>query len=90
MLTSGRMGAAGWFFSALAVFFIARIIPSGRRRDYLHELTIAVLAALIFGALATALDFGGWRAADWRAAVFVLLGASALVGAYRLVRLTRA
>ncbi|HYS52258.1 MAG TPA: hypothetical protein VER58_00670 [Thermoanaerobaculia bacterium] len=53
-------------------------------------MTVAILAALVFGATATALDFGGWRAADWRAAVFVLLGAASLLGGYRAMHLMRA
>jgi len=83
------MGAATWLFSALAVFSIARIVPRGRRSNYLRELTIAVLAAAVFGAIATALDFGGWRAADWRAALFVLFGAATVLGTYRALRLVR-
>ncbi len=84
------MGAISWFLSALAVFSIARIVPRGRPSNYLLELTVAILAALVFGATATALDFGGWRAADWRAAVFVLLGAASLLGGYRAMHLMRA
>jgi hypothetical protein len=83
------MGAATWFFSALAAFSIARIIPRGRRSSYLRELTMAVLAAAVFGAIATALDFGGWRAPDWRAALFVLAGAATFIGSYRALRLLR-
>ena len=84
------MGAVSWLLSALAVFGIARIIPSGRRPDYLRELLVALLAGTVFAAIATALDFGGWRALDWRSALFVLLGALTAVGGYRAVRLARA
>ena len=52
-------------------------------------MTIAILAASVFGAIATALDFGGWRAADWRAALFVLFGAATVLGTYRMLRLVR-
>ena len=84
------MGAVSWLLSALAVFAIARIIPSGRRSDYLRELLVILMAVAVFGAIATALDFGGWRALDWRSSTFVLLGAMTAVGAYRAIRLARA
>ena len=44
------MGAVTWLLSALAVFAIARIIPSGRRSDYLRELLVILMAGLVFGA----------------------------------------
>jgi hypothetical protein len=83
------MGAALWFASALSVFFVARIIPPGRPHNYLSELIIAVVTAVTFGVLATILDFGGWRDADWRASTFALLAASAAIGAHRALRLAR-
>jgi hypothetical protein len=84
------MGAVSWLLSALAVFALARIIPSGRRPDYLLELLVILLAGAVFAATATALDFGGWRALDWRSSTFVLLGALTAVGGYRAFRLARA
>jgi hypothetical protein len=84
------MGAAAWLLSALAVFAIARIVPSGRRPDYLRELLVILTAAALFAAVATALDFGGWRTLDWRSEVFVLLGATAAAGGYRALRLATA
>ena len=84
------MGAVSWLLAALAVFAIARIIPSGRQSDYLRELLVILLAATVFAATATALDFGGWRALDWRSSTFVLLGALTVVGGYRALRLARA
>jgi uncharacterized protein YgfB (UPF0149 family) len=83
------MGAALWVTSALSVFLVARIVPPGRASNYLIELAVAVTAALAFGVLATALDFGGWRDTDWRALVFVLLGTAAATGAQRALRLSR-
>ncbi len=77
------MGAALWFAAALSAFFVARMVPAGRRHDYLYELLLAILASLICGSLATALDFGGWREAEWRAALFALCGALAVIAAYR-------
>jgi len=83
------MGAALWATSALSVFLVARIVPPGRASNYLTELGVALAAALAFGVLATALDFGGWRDTDWRALVFVLLGTAAATGAQRALRLAR-
>ena len=83
------MGAALWLASALSIFFVARIVPSGRAHNYLTELIVAAGAALAFGILATRLDFGGWRDSDWRAVAFVLLGVAAATGAHRALRLAR-
>jgi uncharacterized protein YgfB (UPF0149 family) len=83
------MGVALWVTSALSVFLVARIVPTGRASNYLIELAVAVTAALAFGVLATALDFGGWRDTDWRALAFVLLGTAAATGAQRALRLAR-
>ena len=83
------MGAALWVTSALSLFAVARSVPPGRSRNYLNELLISVAAALICGAAATALDFGGWREADWRALLFVLFGTAAAMGAQRALHLAR-
>jgi len=83
------MGAALWLASALSIFFVARTVPPGRTHNYLKELIVAVAAALAFGLLATAVDFGGWRDPDWRAVAFALLGAAAATGAHRALRLAR-
>jgi len=83
------MGAALWATAALSVFLIARIVPPGRPDNYLAELICALLAGLLFGAAATALDFGGWRDTDWRAVIFVLLGTAAATGAQRALHLVR-
>jgi hypothetical protein len=56
----------------------------------LRELLVILTAAALFGAVATALDFGGWRTLDWRSAVFVLLGAMTAIGGYRALRLATA
>ena len=83
------MGAALWIASALVLFLIARIVPPGRRQNYLLELVMALTVAILCGVAATALDFGGWRSADWRALLFVLLGTSAAIGAARVANLVR-
>jgi hypothetical protein len=83
------MGVALWVASGLSAFVVARIVPAGRRHDYLLELTVALVAAILFGVIATALDFGGWREPEWRAALFALFGALAAVAAYRALRFRR-
>ncbi len=90
MLTSRhKMGAALWVASALVLFLIARVVPPGRSNDYLRELMIALAAAILCGAIATALDFGGWRVADWRAIAFVACGTAAAIGGGRILNFVR-
>lgn len=79
------MGLAVWFVSGLAAFFFARIVPFARGRGWLAELLTALVSAAGFGLIASALDFAGWREPDWRAALFVFLGAFAAAGCCRLV-----
>lgn len=50
---------------------------------------MALLASFGFGVAATALDFGGWNEADWRAALFAFFGAAAAAAAWRLANLAR-
>lgn len=83
------MGLALWAASALVAFFIARIIPAGRRRAWVAEAIAAVVVGLLLGGVATALDFGGWNTADWRAALFVFFGALAAAGVVRGVTMRR-
>jgi MFS family permease len=81
------MGIGLWMVCAAAVFLVIRRVPFGRRASWLGELFTAIVSALVLGALATALDFGGWNEPDWRAGLFVLFGCAAIAGAFRLVRL---
>jgi uncharacterized membrane protein YeaQ/YmgE (transglycosylase-associated protein family) len=67
-------------------FFIARIVPLGRTRPWLAELAAAVVAAMLLGVLATALDFGGWDEPDWRAGIFTFCGSVAAVGIVRALQ----
>jgi hypothetical protein len=48
---------------------------------------IAIVAAMLLGVLATALDFGGWRELDWRAGLFAFFGSLAATGFFRLLPL---
>lgn len=77
------MGAALWIAAGVASFLIARIIPLRRTRRFVPELIAAVASAFMFGAIATALDFGGWNEADWRALTFCFLGSMATIGVMR-------
>jgi hypothetical protein len=81
------MGAALWLAAAVTAFALARLVPAGRTPGYFAEAAIALVAAALFGLVATALDFGGWREPGWRAALFALLGALAILGAGRALRL---
>jgi hypothetical protein len=83
------VGAALWFLVAILAFSVARIIPFGRPRRFLIELLLAAGGAFVIGVTATALDFGGWREPDWRAAIFVLFGDLAVLAVSRLTALFR-
>ncbi len=78
------MGIAFWLGSGAIAFFIARIVPFGRGTGILGEFLVSVCAAALLGLVATALDFGGWREPDWRAALFAFFGAFAAAGIWRL------
>ena len=83
------MGIVLWAAAGIVAFLVARIVPVGRGRAWIAELLVALGASLLLGALATALDFGGWRELDWRAGVFALLGALAAVGFVRGATMSR-
>jgi uncharacterized membrane protein YeaQ/YmgE (transglycosylase-associated protein family) len=70
----------------VASFGLARLVPLRRGRGWWGELAAALFGAALFGLIATALDFGGWREADWRAGLFAALGAFALAGLVRALR----
>jgi hypothetical protein len=84
------MGIGLWMLCAAAVFLVIRRVPFGRPASWITELFTAIVSALALGALATALDFGGWNEPDWRAGLFVLLGTAAITGAVRFIRLAAA
>jgi hypothetical protein len=81
------MGIALWMTCATACFVAMRGIRSGRPAGWIGELCTVAISALALGAIATALDFGGWKEPDWRAALFILFGSLAIGGAIRLGRL---
>ncbi|MFL6247082.1 MAG: hypothetical protein ACJ74H_13710 [Thermoanaerobaculia bacterium] len=78
------MGIALWLVSSVAAFFLAKMLPWRRPSRWLGEFLVSVLAGLALGVAATALDFGGWNEPDWRAGLFVFLGALAAAGTFRL------
>jgi len=82
------MGLALWLVGGTAAFLLARIIPFGRG-GWAGELAAALASALLFGVVATALDFGGWKEIDWLAVLFVLIGSFAATGALRALTLLR-
>lgn len=79
------MGVGLWLGSGVAAWILARIVPLRRGRGGWGELAAALVAALLLGTLATALDFGGWNELDWRAGVFAFFGALAAAGLTRAV-----
>jgi hypothetical protein len=78
------MGLAIWLASGTLAFAIARFIPRGRGRKWLSELVAAWVAAFLLGITATALDFGGWREPDPRAALACGLASFAIIGILRV------
>jgi hypothetical protein len=83
------MGIALWTACALLLFAAARFVSAGRSGRWIGELIAALVSAMIFGLLATFLDFGGWNELDWRAGLFVFSGAAAAIAIVRVVRLMR-
>ena len=83
------MGIALWIGSGTLAWGLARLLRPGRSPRWLIELLLALTASLLLGPAATSLDFGGWKEPDWRAGVFVLFGALAALGVFRLVTIFR-
>jgi hypothetical protein len=78
------MGIALWVAGSVVAFLVARMAPWRRRQTWAGELWVSIAAGILLGAAATALDFGGWNEPDWRAGLFVFLGALAATGTFRL------
>lgn len=81
------MGIALWSGCALLVFFVVRRVPYARPAGWPGELFTTLISAMAMGVLATALDFGGWKEPDWRAALFATFGCAAVTGIVRLIRI---
>jgi len=78
------MGLVTWLAAGIVVFFLGRRIERARPASSRSELIVALVAALLAGLVATALDFGGWNEMEWRAALFAALVASAAIAISRL------
>jgi uncharacterized membrane protein YeaQ/YmgE (transglycosylase-associated protein family) len=78
------MGIAFWLLTGVIAGAIARTVPFARPASWLGELSVSIAAAILLGVVATALDFGGWREPDWRAALFCFIGALAAAALFRL------
>jgi len=78
------VGVGLWMAAALLALILARIVPLLRAR-IAWEAIVAVVAGLFLGLAATAMDFGGWNEADWRAGAFVFFGSAAAIAVTRLV-----
>lgn len=82
------MGIALWVVAGFTACAVTRPVAVGRTR-WAGELAASIAAALALGVSATALDFGGWKEPDWRAAVFAGCGALTAVALVRLTAVTR-
>lgn len=79
------LGLISWMSAAAVAIAAARFVRSGRRPLWV-EITVGIIAALLAGIAATALDFGGWSEADPRAFTFSLLVALAALGLLRALK----
>jgi hypothetical protein len=82
------MGLVLWFAAGAIAWAAVRFVAIGKTHSAI-EFAAAIIAAGAFGLLATALDFGGWREPDWRAALFAFFGALTVLGAIRALRLAQ-
>ena len=76
-------GLLSWLASGLFAAVIAGRIRR-RSRDWRMEGVVAVMAALVAGLAATAMDFGGLEVLDFRAVLFSFLVAAVAIAAVRL------
>lgn len=83
------MGLALWVAAGVAAAAISRFVIYGRPDAWLLEALAAAVTAIVFGVVATALDFGGWREVDWRAGLFAFAGAALVIALMRLRGVTR-
>jgi hypothetical protein len=79
------MGLVTWIAVAAVAAMLARLLPLGRPPSWRTDLAAAVVAAVAAGIAATALDFGGWRAADLQPLPFVAAAAFAGIAIGRIL-----
>lgn len=77
-------GLLSWLLAGLAAFALARLVAS-QRRDWLLEIVVAVLAALIAGFSATAMNFAGIQVLEPTAIAFVAICSAAAIALVRLI-----
>jgi uncharacterized membrane protein YeaQ/YmgE (transglycosylase-associated protein family) len=78
------MGLVMWVLAGVAAAATARLATPGKKQGWLPEGLAAVATACVFGAVATLLDFGGWKEPDWRAGLFALAGAALVIALIRI------
>jgi hypothetical protein len=83
------VGSVLWMASGGAAFVVANFVPYGREHRRWIELFTALITSLLFGAIATALNFGGWRELDPRAAAFVFFSSLTVIALIRITRTLR-
>ncbi|HUP64771.1 MAG TPA: hypothetical protein VM557_05785 [Thermoanaerobaculia bacterium] len=76
-------GLLSWLVSGLLAAVVASRIRR-RSKDWRIEGVVAVMAALVAGLAATAMDFGGLEVLDFRAVMFSFLVAAAAIAGVRL------
>ena len=81
------MGLLTWVLAGVLAFGIARGLRSGGALRWPAEAAVAIAAAVLFGMIATAFDFGGWKELEWRAAAMALAGTSLVLALTRIARL---
>jgi len=80
------MGTTSWVVAGLLAFLLAQSLPWARSARKWKEAALALSTSLAGGMAATALDFGGWKALEWRAAAFAFFTALAALGVLRFIR----
>ena len=80
------MGFGTWLLAGAGALLLARLVRPGRPRRWWPETLAALAAAAAAGLAATAMDFGGLREPDWRAASFAFFVSAAMLGLGRLGR----
>jgi uncharacterized membrane protein YeaQ/YmgE (transglycosylase-associated protein family) len=79
-------GAASWCGAGLALGVLLRLLPPWRETSWLATLAAGFAGALVGGALATILGFGGAVAFDWRSLAVAALAALLALLALALAR----
>ena len=80
------VGLLTWIASGLVAALAARFLLRPTRRSFAIELVVALVAAVVSGLAATALDFGGWSIVEPRAIAFALAVAAGSIALLRLFR----